>query len=70
MTTQTLTTPDQIETYRVLALRSALKLEALGMKRSRGPSANSVACAMLGLRKGTPVAKTLAAINELVDSMR
>lgn len=69
---QALTTPDQIDYYRqvqILALHSALKLESLGMKR-RGQSANSVACAMLGLRKGTPIAETLAAVNALVDSMR
>ena len=34
-----LTTPEQIERYRLATLRAALKLEMLGMKRSRGPSA-------------------------------
>ena len=37
-----LTTPDQIARYRLATLRAALKLEILGMKRSRGPSAYAI----------------------------
>ena len=37
-----LTTPAQISAYRLATLRTALKLEKLGMKMSRGPSALSV----------------------------
>ena len=37
-----LTTPDQIERYRLATLRAALKLEIAGMKRSRGPSAYAI----------------------------
>ena len=37
-----LTTPEQIERYRLATLRAALKLEILGMKRSRGPSAYAI----------------------------
>ena len=37
-----LTTPDQIEGARLLTLRSMLKLEMLGMTRSREPSAYSM----------------------------
>jgi succinylarginine dihydrolase len=40
-----LTTSDQIETFRLITLRAALRLELLGMK-SRGPSAYSVLKAM------------------------
>ncbi len=36
-----LNTPAQIQAFRLLTLRSALKLEILGMKR-RGPSAHSI----------------------------
>jgi hypothetical protein len=36
-----LTTPDQIALFRMLTLRSALKLEIAGMKR-RGPSVYSI----------------------------
>lgn len=37
-----LDTPDQIARYRLATLRAALRLEILGMKRSRGPSAYAV----------------------------
>ena len=37
----TLDTPEQIDLFRFLSLRSALKLECLGMKR-RGQSAYSI----------------------------
>jgi hypothetical protein len=37
-----LTTPEQINLYRLATLRSALKLEKLGMKVSRGPTALSI----------------------------
>jgi hypothetical protein len=37
-----LTTPTQIEGARLLTLRSMLKLEMKGMKRSRAPSAYSM----------------------------
>ena len=37
-----LTTPDQIARYRLATLRAALRLEILGMKRSRGPSAYAI----------------------------
>ena len=37
-----LTTPNEIEGARLLTLRSMLKLEMKGMKRSRAPSAYSM----------------------------
>ena len=37
-----LTTTDQIETFRLITLRSALKLEIKGMKMSRGQSAYKI----------------------------
>lgn len=37
-----LTTPQDIFTYRLVALKSALKLETLGMKNSRGSVAQTV----------------------------
>jgi len=39
-----LDTPQAIAAYRLLALRSSLKLELLGMKRSRRPSAYAIIC--------------------------
>lgn len=37
-----LTTPAQISAYRLATLRTALKLEALGMRMSRGQSAYAI----------------------------
>ena len=44
-----LDTPEQIEMYRLLSLRSALKLECLGMSR-RGQSAYSIIKAEYGFK--------------------
>ena len=44
-----LDTPEHIEMYRLLSLRSALKLECLGMKR-RGQSVYSIVKAEYGLK--------------------
>jgi hypothetical protein len=37
-----LTTPEQIATYRLAALRTGLKLEIKGLRMSRGPTAYSI----------------------------
>jgi hypothetical protein len=42
-------TPDKINAYRVLALKSALRLEILGIPRSRRPSAYSIVKKEFGL---------------------
>lgn len=47
-----LTTPEQINKFQLLALKSALGLEIKGLK-GRGKSANTMACQLLGLPKGT-----------------
>jgi len=49
---QVLNTPEQINTFQLLSLKFALGLEIKGLKRS-GKSANTVACQILGLPKGT-----------------
>lgn len=41
MTGTVITAPEQIEFYRLCVLRTALRLEILGLKRSRSPSAYS-----------------------------
>ncbi len=38
------------QVYRLLALKGALKLECLGMKRSRGPSALTIVKKEFGLK--------------------
>ena len=42
-------TPDKIEMFRLLALRGALKLELVGMRR-RGPSAYSIIKSQYGFK--------------------
>ena len=43
-------TPQKIEAFRLLALKSALRLEIAGMKRSRGPSACAIIKSEFGLK--------------------
>ena len=45
----TASTPEEIEAYRLLALRGALKLESVGLKTSKGKSAFSIVKKMTGL---------------------
>lgn len=45
-----LSNPDQIALYRLATLRSMLRLEIKGLKRSRGPSAYSILKNEYGLR--------------------
>lgn len=45
-------TPDSIQAYRMLALKGALKLESLGMRRSHGQSALGIVNA-LGIKART-----------------
>jgi hypothetical protein len=54
-----LTTPEQINRFQLLTLKSALGLEIKGLK-GRGKSANTVACQLLGLPKGTKKTITYA----------
>jgi hypothetical protein len=62
-----LNTPAQINGARLLTLRSMIKLEMLGMSRSRGPSAYSLIKSELGL-KGTRE-KVLAQMNVIRDEL-
>jgi hypothetical protein len=45
----TASTPEEIEAYRLLALRAGLKLESVGLKTSKGKSAFSIVKKMTGL---------------------
>lgn len=60
---QVLNTPEQIEMFRLVTLRAAVKLECLGMKRSGRP-ATVIARELLGLPKSTRKEQVLAALNE------
>lgn len=54
-----LNTPEQISRYQLLTLKAALGLEIKGLK-GRGRSANTMACQLLGLPKGTKKTITYA----------
>ena len=54
-----LNTPEQISRYHLLTLKAALGLEIKGLK-GRGKSANTMACQLLGLPKGTKKTITYA----------
>jgi hypothetical protein len=54
-----LNTPEQISRYHLLTLKAALGLEIKGLK-GRGRSANTMACQLLGLPKGTKKTITYA----------
>jgi len=43
-------TPKEINAYMLLSLRAALKLEVLGMKRSKGLSANHIVKSQFGFK--------------------
>lgn len=57
-----LNTPEQIALFRIAALRAAVKLEMLGLRRSRGRSATAIARDELGLRKSAQRTEVLAAL--------
>lgn len=63
----TICTGEGITMYRLLALRSAVKLEALGMRR-RGPSASSIVKAELGLGRNAKPAAVLEALQAAIDA--
>ena len=51
--TISLNTPEQIAAYAALALRTRLKIECIGMKASRGPSALSIVKKLHGIKART-----------------
>jgi hypothetical protein len=63
-----LTTPEQITKYKLLTLKSALGLEIKGLK-GRGKSANTLACQLLGLPKGTKKTVTFAYLEHAIQSL-
>ena len=62
-----LSTPDQIHQARLLTLRAAVRLEALGMTR-RGRSATAIAREAMGLSKRAPRQWVLAALDEAISA--
>ena len=63
----TLDTPEHIELYRILSLRSALKLECLGMKR-RGQSAYSIVKSEFGFKGNKK--SVLAQLEQIIEEAK
>ena len=61
-------TPQKIELYQMLALRSALKLEMVGIKMSRGRTAYSSIKQMFNLKGSRQ--KVLDTFNEMIDATK
>lgn len=60
-------TGNAIPLYRLLALRGAVKLEAVGMKVNRKVNASKIARKELGLKPRAPHAEILAALKEAIE---
>ena len=60
--------PEQIELYQMLVLRSALKLEMLGLKMSRGRTAYSAIKQMFNLKGNRQ--KVLDTFNEIIETTK
>lgn len=63
-----LNTPDQISWYRILTLRAGLRLEVLGIKRSRAPSFYASVKFEFGFRGNKQ--KVLDQLNAYIDANR
>lgn len=53
--------------FQLVALRGAVKLEKLGMKRSRSPSAKTLAIQQLGLAKSATHDEVITAITARLE---
>ena len=60
--------PEQIELWQMLVLRSALKLEMLGLKMSRGKTAYSAIKQMFSLNGNRQ--KVLDIFNEIIEQQQ
>ena len=61
-------TPYKIDLYRLLALRAALRLEVVGLLRSRGKSAYSIVKQELGVKGNKQ--KVLDQVNQIIQSIK
>jgi hypothetical protein len=62
-------TPEGINYARLCALKMAVRLETLGMRRSGGVSASAIAAHELGLKKGTRKVKVLQLLEERIKEI-
>ena len=62
-----LSTPDQIQMYRIATLRTAVRLEIRGIRAtSKGRSASAIAKELLGLPRSTKRQDVLDALNQIL----
>jgi hypothetical protein len=66
-----LTTPEQIATYRLAALRTALRLELKGMRVSKGPTAYSILRSQYGYKgkREAVLAQVTADVEDIISAM-
>lgn len=64
----TIITGPHIRLYQLMALRGAVQLEALGMRR-RGRSARATACAQMEWPPRTPAAQVVARLTDVINAL-
>ena len=71
MNASVLTTPEQIATYRLAALRTALRLELKGMRVSKGPTAYSILRSQYGYKgkREAVLAQVTADVEDIISAM-
>lgn len=63
-----LTTPEQIERFRLVTLRAAVRLESVGMKK-RGRSATSISRELLGLSRSAPFPAVIEGLTQRIEAI-
>jgi len=63
-----LTTPEQIERYRLVTLRAAVRLESMGMKR-KGKSATAISRELLGLPRSAPSPAVIEGLTQRIEAI-
>ena len=56
--------------FSLISLKGAVKLESLGMRRSRSPSAKTIACQTLGVSKRTPHAEVITLLEKAINAIK
>lgn len=69
MSVTVIDTPEGISYAQLASLKCAVKLEALGMKHSSGKSMSALAKRQLGLKRNTPAADVVKAIQAKMDAI-
>jgi hypothetical protein len=65
----TISTPEGIAAYRLIVMKSAVKLESKGMKMSRGRNITAQARRELGLKARAPHAEVIAALEAKIKEI-